>query len=133
MIAKICDRHGIKSIRWIEGEEVTPISYASFLKLPCENPRDADDSLGTYYDKTLWEIVSKWAENNREYELKEAAFGFTKEAFRSNLIALCESEKGEFPVDVFKYDMSHYVAYRNYCKTRYDIFVAFIEEFVKIL
>ena len=133
MIAKICDNNGIKSIRWIKGEEVTPISYKSFLELPCENPRDADESLGTYYDNTLLEIVSEWAENNPNYALREAVFGFTKEDFRSNLIAMRELEPGEFAVDLFKYDMSYYVANKNYCKTRYDIFVAYLKELVKIL
>lgn len=131
MIAKIIEKNNAKCIHWIEGSEMTPISYKYFMELPCENPRDVDESLGPYFDITLRELVCQWAKNNANYDLKEAVFGFPKETFRDALIEFIESDYKEFPV--FMHDLTYYVSNNYNCRTRYDVFVAFVREFSRIV
>jgi len=118
-------------IKWVtEKQEFLPSNI--FLECPCMNPKDADGlSLSAYYDHALNEIGKLWAKKEIKDFPYEQVFNYSKEGFIELLDDYIKGDR-DF-MSVYLYDMDRFVAEKKYCRYPYDIFVAFLKEFSKIL
>ena len=118
------------SIRWLSKGNGF-LSYDSYTKYICANPRGADDSLGPYYDFVLKEIAQLWSEKTLKDFSSESLFDIDKNIFIDCLNEFIAGGYVEFPL--FMVDLCSFVTGSSHCKTRYDIFVGFIKEYSKVL